>query len=253
MKTAIIIAGHVRTWEKTKESFIKTFSTLSPDVFVTTYNKQYGYHPLYNNGHYIKGVTGYNDDNILDDKSITNLFKNVGEKTYVGITDSNIMDSYITQQVMEIHPNMRNMESRLAQFYKIQYAVNSIIDVETQNDFKYDCIIKTRCDLLYEEDLEFSVGSNQILIDNCNVFPNDCFIMANRDDFIKISNFMVDEFYNFSNPTSSEKPPHTLLLNAFNSIGVEIISKKIMKSVMRINGEQKYYSGGFFDNAFNIS
>jgi hypothetical protein len=64
---------------------------------------------------------------------------------------------------------------------------------------------------------------------------------------------MVDEFYKFTNPTSSENPPHALLLNAFNSIKLEIISKKIMKSVMRINGEQKYYSGGLFDNAFNIS
>jgi hypothetical protein len=234
MKIAVIISGHVRTWENTKESFIKTFSDLSPDVFVTTYNKQYGYHP------YIRGVTGYHDDVILNDEYITKLFKNVGVKTYVDITDSDMMDSYIKQQMMTIHPDMRNMESSLAQFYKLQHAVNSIIDIEKENDFKYDCIIKTRCDLLYEEDLEFSVGSNQVLIDNCNVFPNDCFIMANHDDFIRISNFMVDEFYKFSNPTSSEKPPHTLLLNAFNSVGVEIISKKIMKSVMRINGEQKY-------------
>jgi hypothetical protein len=44
MKTAIILVGNVRTWEECKENFITTFGG-DVDIFVSTYNKQYAYHP----------------------------------------------------------------------------------------------------------------------------------------------------------------------------------------------------------------
>jgi hypothetical protein len=234
MKTAIIIAGHIRTWEKTRDSFLKIFSHLSPDVYVTTYDKQYGYHP------HIKGLTGYHEDVILDEESVINSFKGVGVNTYVDITDSDMMDSYIAQQKVAIHPRMQNMENSLGQFLKLQHAVNSIIDIETQNNFKYDYIMKTRADALYEDNVQLSLTEKEVLIDIGNTFPNDQFMMANHDDFIGISNFMVNEFYNFTVPSSSQSPPHTMLLNAMNSQGVTITSKKILRSILRINGEQKY-------------
>jgi hypothetical protein len=45
MKTAIIITGNLRTWMNNKESFIKTFNPLNPDIFISTYNLLNGFHP----------------------------------------------------------------------------------------------------------------------------------------------------------------------------------------------------------------
>jgi hypothetical protein len=234
MKTAIILLGHVRTWEKTKESFISTFSNLNADIFVSTYDRQYGYHP------YIRGVTNYHGDEVLSEPTIESLFSGLSSNVYVDVTEAEMMDKYISQQQSIINPSMRGIQSSMAQFIKLKHAIDNLIEVENEKNIKYDYIIKTRCDILYENDLNFSIDNNQVLVDSCNVFPNDCFIMADRNSFIEISNFMVNEFYHFTNPTSNEKPPHTLLLNAFNNSSLNIVSKKIMKSVMRINGEQFY-------------
>jgi hypothetical protein len=100
--------------------------------------------------------------------------------------------------------------------------------------------MKTRADALYEDNVQLSIKEKEILIDIGNTFPNDQFMMANHDDFIGISNFVVNEFYNFTVPSSSQSQPHTMLLNAMNSQGVTITSKKILRSILRINGEQKY-------------
>lgn len=234
MKIALILLGHVRTWEKTKDNFISTFTHLNPDVFVSTYDRQYGYHP------YIRNVTNYHSDEILTEESTEKLFSGLSPNTFLDITNAESMDRYISQQQSLINANMRNMESSLAQFVKLKHAVDNIIEVENAKNIKYDVIIKTRCDILYEDNIDFSINENEVLVDSCNVFPNDCFIMAHRDNFIEISKFMVDEFYDFTNPTSGQKPPHTLLLNAFNKNSLNVVSKKIMKSVMRINGEQFY-------------
>lgn len=234
MKTAIILLGHVRTWEKTKDSFVSTFSHLNPDVFVSTYDRQYGYHP------YIRGLTNYHSDEVLTEDQITNLFSGISDNIFLDITEAEMMDKFISQQQVLIHPEMKGIESSMSQFIKMKHAVDNLIEIEKEKNIKYDCIIKTRCDILYEDGLNFSVNDNEVLVDSCNVFPNDCFIMAKRNSFIEISNFMVDEFYKFTNPTSNQNPPHIMLLNAFNKSSLNIVSKKIMKSVMRINGEQYY-------------
>ena len=38
MKIAIILVGHIRSWEKCKQSFIDLFNKYDPDIYIYTYN-----------------------------------------------------------------------------------------------------------------------------------------------------------------------------------------------------------------------
>jgi len=71
MKTAIIIIGHIRTWIECKDNFIESFGHLNPDVYVSTYDLQYNYHPAQQ--HWMANAL----DNHLTYEEINNLFNNI--------------------------------------------------------------------------------------------------------------------------------------------------------------------------------
>jgi len=69
MKTAVLLVGNVRTWEKCKDNFVEVFGKYNPDIFLATYDTRYGYHPA------VRNRIGYYDDEILSRKEIADMFK----------------------------------------------------------------------------------------------------------------------------------------------------------------------------------
>ena len=233
MKTAIILNGNVRTWDRVINNFIQTFSYMSPYIFVTTYNRQYGYHE------HIKNLTNMHEDKILSNEHILNLFEPINPRSLI-IEDADLIDSLLKDEESKIASSMKHLYNSLGQFRKLYLACNEILEFEEKNNIKFDRIIKTRCDILYHENtVNFDIMHDDVLIDFGNVFPNDCFFMAYRDHFFNITKHCFNQFYE-PLPNSHELPPHQLFKNAMDMAGVNIVRRKIMRSVMRVNGEQFY-------------
>lgn len=232
MKVAVLVIGNFRTWEQCKENFKKTFSFLKPDYFMSTYDLQYNYHP------YIKGFTQFNEDYVLNKKNILNSFDEFKPKD-VSIEKWDIVSSFINEENKKFHESMKNIDSCYSQYRKLKLSLQMIKNHEERENFKYDYIIKTRFDIIHKSFFPVS-DDKEILIDSGNVFPNDCFFMANRDSVFEMSDFMYNEFYKATKEDSGKNPPHGLLLNAINNSNLKIRSEKIMDHVIRATMIQNY-------------
>lgn len=233
MKTAIILNGFVRTWETCKQSFHETFDHLNADVFISTYNMKYGYAP------YIKGLINFHDDEPLNENYIPDNFSGLNIRG-VTITPTQEMDNVVNDLKPKIQINYHNIESFLAQTLNINKAFNMIAEYEKAHNFKYDQVIKTRCDLIYYK-FDPVVEHGQVLIDSGSTFPNDCFYMARRNEMQSIQDFMMNEYFNpVMLERSSYWPPHSILHSAFIHNNLHIKTEPIMDYVERVNLKQKY-------------
>lgn len=231
MKTAILFTGNIRTWNQTKEFFIKAFDKFDYDTFVSTYNLQYGYHP------HIKGVIGNFEDNKIEEKNIKDLLTDINLKNLF-VED---FDEY-NKKTFELTEGARSLDKNCyGQFRKLVQAFDMMKQYENENNFKYDYIIKTRFDLVYENEYQPVNSENCLVVDSGNVFPNDCIYGITRNSFEKIVQFMNDEFFNSIYKDSFNNPPHGLLLNACKHNNITIQKQKLMNFVLRKgNLAQKY-------------
>lgn len=226
MKTAVILAGHLRTWEQVKESFKIFMSNIDYDLFVTTYNNQYGYHP------HIKEFINFYDETEIEVNE--NLFENLNLKSLV-IDDPNDIKQVYSNST--IHSDMQ-FENCFCQFYKINNILKNIENFEKENNFKYDFILRTRPDVVYN-DISI-INDNDVIVTEGNIFPNDWFVLCDRDSFFKISKNIIDEFYTNSFGDSHIELPHKLLYNSIIANGLSIKKQPIIKYIMRANGPQYY-------------
>ena len=120
MKIAIILVGHLRTWEKCKQSFIDTFSTYEPDIYVYTYD-----------------TINYKSSDTLKEKDINELLKDIK------IKDKNEVLKESQEKYSEYYiENGNTTQIRFPEFC-CQY-----INVK-QSGIEYDFVVKTRPDLVY--------------------------------------------------------------------------------------------------------
>lgn len=233
MKTAIIINGYLRTWKDTKQSFLDTFAKFDADIFVSTYDMQYGYHP------HIANLFNTKEDYKFSLDEINDLFSDM-DLTGIIVDDAEVVDKMLVEELKAVHPNMKEFKNCYGQSRKLKVVSDEVRRFEESNDFRYDYIIKTRADLIYEPNADFSLDDKSILIDSGNVFPNDWLFMVNREDYYYVMDYLIFEFFNYTNPSSSEQPPHRLHENAFKSRNLNIEKRKLVKSVLRSTGEQVY-------------
>lgn len=224
MKTAVLLIGNVRTWEMCKDNFKETFSHLNPDIFISTSNIQYNHHP------YIRGKINDHTDYLLGNSVIEKMFSDLNVKHL------EIEDGTKGIDMSDLHPNFRELQTSFSQYQKFQ----RIMQVIEDSDVQYDCVIKTRCDLILNP-IEMIELSTNIIVDSGNVFPNDCVFITNQKSMINMSNFIVDEFYDPKYPDSHLDAPHKLLRNSILSEGLNIVTQKIMNHVIRKNGIKQYY------------
>ena len=232
MRTAILIIGHVRTWIDCVDNFKESFRHLNPDVFVSTYDLQYNYHPAQ------MGWMGNSSDSYLSYDETISLFKNINlvELDFENI--QNVLNEYESVKPT-LNLNFQNEKNTYLQYRKIKRAVDILKKVEEKNFYKYDNIIKIRADIHHNK-FEYEIDKNSVIISDGNVFPNDVIFATNRNKFIEVSEFFISEFYNPIYTDSHLKAPHNLLLKGFQHVGVEIIQKNLMRYVLRKEGKHYY-------------
>jgi hypothetical protein len=245
MKTAIIINGHVRTWEKCKSNFIEAFGDLNADLFISVYDKQYGY------AKYIQSVQDFYEDNILEIDDVKNMFADLNIK-HITVDNSVEMDRFKEEQRDKIKLIFNTekhgpeiYESSFSQNYKLYNIKNNILAYEEANGFKYDRIIKTRTELIFNvEVLKRSINileNNDFLIDAGNIPPNDVAFFTSRDNAINVIDFMYNEFYNPVYPDESVAwPPHSILNSAIVHNNLNIVSRRLVIHVEREKLQQVY-------------
>jgi hypothetical protein len=212
MKIAVLLCGNIRTWEKTKDSFDAFFKNIEYDLFISTYNQKYNYSPYWLNLY----PNFKNNDIILSDEQIINMFYNKTQN--IIITSYNENKLFLNNEIKKMHPKMieiTNFETFFSQYNNIRKGIQLIDEYERKNGFKYDIIIKTRFDLLYNGTLnQVNINYNDILINTNNIYPNDWFFIVKRnmiDDFI---NFIICEYYFLIHDTSKDNIPHGLFENS---------------------------------------
>lgn len=228
MKTAVLLVGNVRTWDQTRSSFESTFGTLTPDIFVSTYANRYGYHPC------VQGMLQDHEDPVLAREHIYGLFHGMSCTIHIKPPFS---DDYRAA----IHPNFRFIDNCIGQVYGLVDALRMMREFEQTTNTRYDVVIKTRCDILYNQ-FDLTVPDQSIIIDSGNhVFPNDVTYMCSRDNMENIITFMDREIRTPLYLDSHEEAPHRLLLNAIRANNLNIVIRKPMRAVLRKNGLVQTY------------
>jgi glycosyltransferase involved in cell wall biosynthesis len=234
-KTAILLTGNLRTWDLCKENFIKTFGETA-DIFICVSDIKYDYAP------YIQETyTGY-EDSYLTEEDILNSFTGLNIKKIL-IESKEEELAYIEKEVPKFKLDVSgdfNPPQKFGNVLKIKKGLSLIEEYENENSIKYDTIIKTRFDAVYNQ-VVLDINDNDILIDSGNCFPNDQFLMSSRDSMYDVINFMYDEFYNPVYSDSHTVPPHTLLLNGMNHNKLNIVKKPIINYIHRKDyGPQRF-------------
>lgn len=225
MKIALLLCGNIRTWEQTKESFDKFFKDVNYDLFVSTYDKLYEYHPYWANQHpELKEI-------VLDEEYIKNLFINKSKN--IIITKSFENDLFIEQERKKMNIQMKDYFHGFSQYNNIKKGLELVEKYENEGNFKYDFIIKTRFDLLYNDTLKFNLNNDTIFIDSKNVFPNDWFFIIERKNVNKFIDFMINEYYQYNYISSKEKPPHGVFENSCKHNNLKISTNNYVLKVLR--------------------
>lgn len=225
MKLAIVLTGNLRTWDYCKDSFITSFGCYNPDLYLVTDTLRYGYHPC------VQWTIGDHEDELVDDDKIRTSFEGLN------LIDYKIFPRGVSN-FTKCAPAFANNVNSFIQFEKLWYAM----DLIKRTSVDYDFILKTRCDLIYTENIKnaFYLENDQITIDSSNEFPNDCIYVTNSNNMVKLANFMYNEVLAPIYPDSHEIEPHGLLRNAVNHLNLKFNSLALMDSVVRKGN--KHYS-----------
>jgi hypothetical protein len=230
MKTAILLIGPIRTWANCKQNFNEIFGHLNPDVYVNTYYSQYEYHPA------VRQDTNFYDEVYLNDNQIHKMFNEVNIKN-INIDHLNV---YSKKCRSKIDAKFLNSIQNLYQYFKILDTFQIIYNQEILMGCKYDCIIKTRCDIILNKFVNNLDLNKNILIDDGNLYPNDCLFMTSRDAAVNIINYIISEIKCVTDLTNLDRMPHNLFGNAILKSNLNIITHKWMDHVKRVNKDVKY-------------
>lgn len=235
MKTAVILNGNIRTISQTKSNIISTFEHLNPDYFISTYYNQYGYHPC------IQNMLNYYDDPILTKDEVIQNFNEFNNPSFI-IEDNNDLNIWYNEESKKFNVFMKDHPSSYLQYRKVLAAFNLIKMVEKQYNMYFDLIIKTRCDIVHNgiQDIDFTNIKDKFVISTGNVYPNDCILISERNNMENVIEFMITEFYNYTNFNSNINPPHGLLECAIQKYNLKIKEYPIMNHVIRANRVQYY-------------
>jgi len=152
-KFAIGFYGHIRTWEKTKESFITNIldsvNPVIPDIFIHTYD--------------ISNVSSdkyYTNSEIQD--MLTFKLPNNTEiiPKILEIDNSTEYCSNIQKELETIYHPDPNTFNTLCTMKKIYLCHENIKKYELENNIKYDIIMFTRFDMIYNQPLNLDNINN---------------------------------------------------------------------------------------------
>lgn len=229
-----MIVGNYRTWNETKPSFLKQFGDI--DTFICSYDLRYGYHPRG------WGVTDTQDELITEQTWIEGL-SDVNVKL-ANIEQFSQVDEIIKNELREIKLNIpENAYQSYGQYRKFKIATEMVQHYENQNNFKYDILVRTRFDLVYQDEpIILDIQENEMGYHHgtspADALPGDQFFFTSRDNMIKMSDFMFNEFYNPIYEDSHLCPPHGILQNALKHNNITKLVRNSIKHLLRKNGTE---------------
>lgn len=222
MKIAVLLPGHIRTWDHCKQNFMDTIydSNHTIDVFVDTYNDI------------------FRPDYELHDENKMNIVKNDDEISalFEGI---NVVDLKIERQ-NEGLPSIMQMN-------KILKVTNTYEEYENING-KYDLVVRSRCDILLDEKLDYEKifesckNSKLIYIGNGAVHmpENDMFAICNTDTFKIYGKRFLEDLY-----------PHGSMVMIANKYGVSY-SQTIGISIVRLGGPGETVESKIYNRTYKV-
>ncbi len=225
VKTAILLVGNLRTWDMCRDNFISVFGEHRPDVFVTTYDMQYAYHP------YIKQSLNFYEDQMLTNDSIMSKFAGLN---LVGVRIDEI-STYVERNVKPFISNRFPKDAflSLSQYFKLHDGLKMVQDHEQAIGEKYDVIVKTRFDVLHDRYSVPPVDKIHIDGSGAGVFPCDWIFACSRENALKMDSFIVEEMKDMKNETSLVDLPHKLFLNGIVSTKAELVPMPLIKGIVR--------------------
>ena len=227
-----MIVGNYRTWDLTKPSFIETFGGI--DTFISSYDLRYSYHP---NGW---GVTDTNDE-ILSEQAWNEALLGVNVKL-AHIEKFSNTDNVIKTELSKVKLSIpENVYQSYGQYRNFKIATDMVQHYEKENNFKYDILIRTRFDLVYNDaPIDYYIEDNEVVYHHGTSPPNeflgDQFFFTKRDNMINISEFIINEFYNPIYEDSHLHPPHGILRNALKHNNLTKVNHDAIKHLKRKNG-----------------
>lgn len=139
MRIAILLCGHTRTYLKTYQSFLDSFKDLDYDVFCHTWDTKGHHDPVWWSE---KGDDIYEKLTQEDTDNLSNLYH--AKKVQVDPQRKFLPKNPEYLKIKGFNP-VRNMWETVwrANELRKQY--------ELENGINYDCVLKTRYDILYDE------------------------------------------------------------------------------------------------------
>jgi hypothetical protein len=146
MKSALIINGNLRSFEKCYECFERLIEKLDCDIFICISNIKFDLHP------YQKNANHFYSDSTLSLEQITstlNICKNMNNKIKkVCLVDKIEEDNKINNFLHKFDNKKDWMGIDIfKQYYKLNKCVKHIKKYEIENNFKYNYIVKLRFDI----------------------------------------------------------------------------------------------------------
>ena len=213
MRTALLIYGHMRTYQATVESLKKNIiDILNPDVFIHTWDEIEARTPSWHSEH--MNVFPLSEDHInkikvfYDHKNILIESQNVTERSCITTPNNNI-----------------SLDGQKFMLESIKKANRLKTDYEEENDFKYDLVVKIRPDIMLFTNIpipksiesnRFYVGSNN-RISACDIIS---FSESHVMDAVSTAIDFFDEFY--VERARNETLSHTSYVDFVSSLGFEM-------------------------------
>jgi len=179
MKVAVLICGHVRSWDK--ESFLNTFGE-DVDVFIHTYNNVLMYHP------WIEGQ--YNISHNDKKKSTEDIVSIIGlNPKRIVVEDQSDIDTVSKDFPLNPDTYYQHRKLKLCNSVRLAY--------ETEKDFKYDIVIKTRFDIIYSlnlNDIMRSIDDAECIYisEGPSIYPCDQIFIAREALITELSEKLLD-------------------------------------------------------------
>jgi hypothetical protein len=180
MKVAILLCGHVRSWDKCKEWFLQCFK--GTDIFVHTYNTVLNYHP------YISQT-----ENIINNKST------LSTPEIVELIGLDLKKIVVEDDNSVFIPSDKVITDDIYCQYRKNFLCNNLrLEYEKENNFEYDIVIKTRFDIVCSFDLENilkvidDIKTYVYISNGPSIYPCDQIFICSSENMNILCNSLLD-------------------------------------------------------------
>jgi len=223
MKIAVLLPGHIRTWDYCKQNFMDTIydNNHTIDVFVDTYNEL------------------FRPDYELHDENKMNIIKSNDEITslFDGI---NVVDLKIENTTIGNHS--------ILQMYKILKITNTYEEYEKIHG-KYDLVVRSRFDILLDKKIDY-----EKIYESCKnsklIHIGDGAVHRSDNDLCAVCN--TDTFKIYGKRVLHDEGPHGSMTVIANIYGI-YYSQTIGISIVRLGGPGQSVQSKIYNKTYKIS